>query len=391
MDHDRVVVRVEPADEPGEVTPLLVGVRVLLAQVPGERQVVPEAGDQLTVVETAQTPELAAIERLVVLGLLQHEVKLDADLVHVGEDDLPLLQLADVEAGPFAVAGPGPDIAPVSAVDVVGEEVDAVHPLAREVVEGADDALALTALPCRIAGLPVGDVRLVPVQEVAAGVVGTVELRVGEEVLGAVRPALEEALARRREHEVALPDVLQEPPAPEIGSRLVRGGHRERAGCAIERGRRSCARTRTNRHVLTGAERGHVRPVAHRVGDEAHAPLPSAGGAGFCGVAVGGVEPRHLGDPAAGSGERHLQAIVPERVRGRVLACVRAVEGERDGVPLPQLTRHGGSGRERRRLRGRRGYGGGRGGRGGRGSNRRSSREWRGGGGGSGGGGVRVR
>ena len=59
---------------------------------------VAEAGDQLAVVEPPLGPERAAVEQLVVLLLLQHDVQQEAQRVHVREDDLPLVELAAVEA-----------------------------------------------------------------------------------------------------------------------------------------------------------------------------------------------------------------------------------------------------------------------------------------------------
>ena len=124
-----------------------------------------EAGDQLAVVELSLAAQFAFVQALVVLRLLRDDVEHQAEPVHVREDDLPLVQLAAIEAEPLLGLGPGPDVLAVAAVDVVGEEVDAVHALGGQVVQGPDDALALAVLPGGVAGPPVLDVRLVVVDE----------------------------------------------------------------------------------------------------------------------------------------------------------------------------------------------------------------------------------
>ena len=59
---------------------------------------VAEARDELAVVDEPLEAQVAAVEVGVVLALVQHDVRRDAELVHVLEHDLPLGELADVEA-----------------------------------------------------------------------------------------------------------------------------------------------------------------------------------------------------------------------------------------------------------------------------------------------------
>ena len=85
--------------------------------------------------------------------------------VHVREHDFPLRQLRDVVANRLVVFGPGVNLAAVAA-HVHRQRIERVHPLAGQVVERADDALSLSALPDRIARPPVLNVRFVAVQAV---------------------------------------------------------------------------------------------------------------------------------------------------------------------------------------------------------------------------------
>ena len=106
--------------------------------------------------------------------------------------------------------GPGPDVLAVAAVDVVGEEVHAVHTLGGQVVQSPDDALALAlaVLPSGVAEPPIFNVSLILMDELLArrlalalelgAVVGLVEVRIAEEVLRAVGPAFDEIRASMR-------------------------------------------------------------------------------------------------------------------------------------------------------------------------------------------------
>ena len=272
-------------------------------------------------------------------------MQLYAHLVHVVEEDFPLVQLGGVEAPPLGVAGPHPGIGAIAAVDVVGQEVDAVDALTGEVVDGADDALALAALPGGVAGIPVGYVVGILVQAVvqarrghASSVVGAVELVVGQEVLGAVGPALEEVLTRLGELQLVLADVLEHSLAAEIIAGLVGGGDGEAVGCAVEEaGAAASAWAGVDGDVGACAEGGHVAPGADLVGHEVYTPLVAAGGAGLGRVAVGCVVAGHVVGLCAGPGEGDDHSIIREGVGGGRFVGGRPVEGDRHVVPGLQL------------------------------------------------------
>ena len=57
---------------------------ILLAQVPGKREEMPEPGNHLTQVELACAPERTIIHEAVVLSLLQLEVQMKTALVRIG-------------------------------------------------------------------------------------------------------------------------------------------------------------------------------------------------------------------------------------------------------------------------------------------------------------------
>ena len=246
-----VAVRVE-AGEPGRAR-LLLGdaLDVLLAEVPRDRRVVREPRDQFAVVELPLRAEVAAVEQAVVLGLLRHHVKRDAQPCHVREDDLPLVQLRHVEAVAHARARPRPDVPPV-AVHVQRQEVDGVDALRCQVVEPADEALAPFTLPRRIPVAPIGDVRPVAVQSRVqrrkgnqpdrwrwrmgrAGVAERpVEVGVAEQRLGTADASLEEGATVPCEPQVALADVSQCPAGAEVGRERVRRPDAELACGTVE-------------------------------------------------------------------------------------------------------------------------------------------------------------
>ena len=64
MDHDVVIVGIHLANVVDHRLLLVGRLRVLLAQVPVQGQVVAEAGDQLAAIELSFRPEIAAVQRL---------------------------------------------------------------------------------------------------------------------------------------------------------------------------------------------------------------------------------------------------------------------------------------------------------------------------------------
>jgi len=95
---------------------------------------VAESRYQFAVVEFALSAQVAAVEQLIILGFLRDDMQHQSHLVHVGEDNFPLIELAAIEAITLGVAGPRPDILAVAA-DVHGEEIYRVHAFAGEIVE----------------------------------------------------------------------------------------------------------------------------------------------------------------------------------------------------------------------------------------------------------------
>src|SRR5687767_7407714 len=122
VQHDEVAVWIGVPDVPRHRTMLLRRLRVLLAEIPVERELVAEAGDQLAQVEPALDAELAAIERrrhrtravaedvVVVLRLLEFEVEVEADSLRVIEHDAPLVQLRHVEVQRIVALDVWPDV-----------------------------------------------------------------------------------------------------------------------------------------------------------------------------------------------------------------------------------------------------------------------------------------
>ena len=119
------------------------------------------------------------------------------------ENDLPLVELAHVEAVVHLVTQVGPDILAV-APDIHGQEVDAVDAGPGQVVDAADEPVSLAVAPLGVTGAVVGLVGGVSVEalrlilslpENVAVAVGTVEVGVAQQVLGAVDAGLYKVLA----------------------------------------------------------------------------------------------------------------------------------------------------------------------------------------------------
>ncbi len=188
MYDQRMVVGIEGVEPVGEGDPLAVGVGVLLTEVPDDAEMVAEARHELSEVHRSLDSQGAVVEELIVLLFLRHDVHGDSKAIHVGEDSLPLAELAHVVAVLAVGRDPGVDIASVAS-DVHGQEVGGIHSLGREVVEGADQTLAEVSSPDRVAAAPIPDMGGIAVEAVGqAGAAATVidrvvEVRVGEEIL----------------------------------------------------------------------------------------------------------------------------------------------------------------------------------------------------------------
>ena len=328
-----MVIWIEILEARSERLALGIAVGILLAQVPVDGQVMGETRNQFAVVQLALCAKGAAVQQLVVLRLLCDHVKLDAQLVHVREDDLPLGQLGAVKPVTLAVGGPRPDVVAVTG-DIHGQEVDRIHPLAGQVIQSANDVLALGALPARISGVPVAGVRVV-----VMGSRRAVELVIGKKVLRTVSTALEVPFARFRKLQKVLAHVAQRPLAAEVTAALVRSADRELTGIAVKV---ACAAAgagvQTDRDVRTASERSLVVPGALLVGCEIHAPLGPACRPGLCRIAIGRVVARHVPRRTAGCGERDLKTVITKRICPSPFARRRAVEGNRHLMPLLQFT-----------------------------------------------------
>jgi hypothetical protein len=125
----------------------------------------------------------------------------------------------------FSWRGERPDVRAV-AIDIVGEEREGVHAFFRQIVECADEALALAAFPCGIAGGPIADVGLPGFHgdlRLEGG--GVVEVGVGEKGFRSVWAGFEEVLAGTHEAEVVFSDVGEAAVGAEVAIGLVgRGG-----------------------------------------------------------------------------------------------------------------------------------------------------------------------
>jgi hypothetical protein len=320
----------------------------LLAEVPVQREVVTEAGDQFAVVQPALVAGIAAIEQQLVLGFLGLEVEVHAHPVAVLEDDLPLVELRDIHPQALAGGGVGVDVL-VVAVDVHGQEREAVQPFGGEVVDGADQALALAALPQRVPGVPVDHVRLPVLDELVFHPVAlehAVEVLIGEQVLRRIDARLHEERAGLREAQVVLAHVVEPSFAAEVAAGLVGRGDGEAAGFAVEMaGTGARSGVVGHGHVRPRAEGNPVGPGARFLRGQVGPPGTAGGGRAVRRVAVGGVVARdHQRLAAAGMVERHLEPVVGEGIRRGGFAGGRAVEAERHLVPLAQLALKGGSG-----------------------------------------------
>ena len=346
VDDDRAAVGVERVDVRRELAELGRRVRVLLPEVPVEGEVVAEAGDELAVVQLPLGPERPAVERLVVLRLLRLKVQEHPEAVGVREHDLPLGQLGDVVAEPGlrgrAGRRPRPHVAAVALGVVEGEEAERVHPLRREVVEGADEPLPLAAVPRRVARVPVLDVRAPRLEADRPGpaqVGRVVEVGVGQEVLGAVGPALDEVVAVV-EPEVPLADVAEDAlpavvaavldPVARLGGDEVerRARAARRAGVVGDGHARALVRLEAN-GPRAGRERGVGPPLVPR-------RRPGVGRVPVGGEVAGDGEPDR---PVVVARELDVEPVVQERVGRALLAQARPVDRDRDRVPRHELAR----------------------------------------------------
>jgi hypothetical protein len=297
------------------------------------------------------------------------------------EEELPLLELGDIEAGVVvgrragAVdggGGVGPGVLAVAA-DVHGQEVDVVDADGVEVVQRPDDGAPVVGVGCvgripvGVARAPVGGVGGELVQargraRAGAEVGGVVETDVPEPVLGRVGTGFDEA-GSVGEGEVVGAVVREASVRGEARGARVERGDGERVGLPVEIGRCpgggvGCfVGQDRDGDVWSGAEARGRGPRPWFVGVEPDAPDISGVAAG----AVAGEVPRDAVGLPRRSGERDLEAVVEEGVgccelRGRGPGVV---DGE--GLALHERAGDGAggceSGGDERESRGRAGDG----------------------------------
>ena len=136
---------------------------VFFAQVPGQRQMVPEASDKFVVVELAQGAGIALIEQELVFGFLGYHMQHNAFGLHMVEYPFPLFQFAYIKAGKVGRGSIHPHIMAI-ALNVKGKKVDRIHSFRGQVVNGTNNILAFLSLPGGIALRPLVMVGLVTVE-----------------------------------------------------------------------------------------------------------------------------------------------------------------------------------------------------------------------------------
>ena len=151
---------------------------------------------------STSTTATATADAVVVLLLLELEVQVDALGLGMIEDDLPLIELGHVVVELVVAIDEGPDVVAVSPA-VVRHEGHRVHSLRRQVVDGADQRLALGLAPGGIAVLPILDVRRVGVDR-GLERARVVEVLVREQRFRRVGTRLQEVLTGSRESQIVL-------------------------------------------------------------------------------------------------------------------------------------------------------------------------------------------
>ena len=163
---------------------LLARLRVLFADIPIQRQLVPESGNELADVELAFRSEVSTVQRfshrscfrrsatarglaaairisahvVVDLVFLQLEVQVDALLLRVIKNDLPLVELGNVVVEFVVAVHERPDVVAIAS-GVIGQKRQGIHPFGSQIVDRPDEPSALAVLPGRIARLPILNVR----------------------------------------------------------------------------------------------------------------------------------------------------------------------------------------------------------------------------------------
>ncbi len=301
--HDEMPVGIDPRNVPGHVPMLLDGLRVLLGEIPVERRLVAEAGNQFAQVQLPLAAQFTIVHRHRVhtavvsriLSLGQLEVQVHPLRRPVIEHDAPLVEFRAVEPQSFVTLDVRPDVVAIASRRIREKRKD-VQPLAREIVDGTDEPFAFASPPRRVALAPVLHMRtprlerlIVPIRPRA------VEIDIGQQCLGGIGSRLQKVLTRLGKAEIPLADVLQPTLRPQVPSGLVRGRDLEGPGVSIEvTGALPGVVTFVDSHIGTAAEVGPVRPGPGLIRGEVHAPHGAGIGTGVAGIPIGGVVARHL-------------------------------------------------------------------------------------------------
>ena len=191
--------------------------------------------------------------------------------------------------------------------------------LAGDVVQRANDGPALVVLPARIAGLPVPAVRFPGFDQVvlvAVVVEGSVEINVGEKVLGGIGSLFQETFPAAQKTRIVTTVVDKTSVSPKIPARLVRRFHHEGSVCPVhETGGLARIGHGADGHKIALPEPGGPGPFSRGIGRKVHAPGRTFGCGGVCGITIGAemardpVFPLRLCVP-----EDHVQSVIGERV-----------------------------------------------------------------------------
>src|SRR5690606_2893999 len=153
-----------------------------------EPQMMPKAGDEFAIVEFSLQAKRPAVQQLIVLLLLRNHVQMNPEAIHVMEHDLPLRELAYIEAVTLGPRRPWKHIIAVS-TGVHCEKVHGIHVFSRQVVERSNDVFASPTLPRRVAGTIMLRVRAVMMKRLSSRL-GVVERCIRQEIFRTSRAHL---------------------------------------------------------------------------------------------------------------------------------------------------------------------------------------------------------
>ncbi len=197
--------------------------------------------------------------------------------------NLPLVQLTAVVPVFFFRIRPRPDVLAVAAVDVVRNKINAVHILARKVIQGPNHAFAFYFFPRRVTGFPVVHMWLVPMQKFCSRrlsfalqlcrIVCPIEVGVSEKVLRAVGSAFEKILTRFGKSQVSFSDVFKESFTSQVSSLFISRADCKRSICDEKGDGFSCFWIAVESDIRPGTQRCLKRPFALFIGNKMYAPF----------------------------------------------------------------------------------------------------------------------